>query len=40
MRSNGVAERFCTGDASPYEKFEVWAATVPPPPSTTGLTLS
>lgn len=29
MRSNGVAERFCTGDASPYEKFRAWAATVP-----------
>ena len=29
MRANGVAERFCTGDASDYEKFEKWAATVP-----------
>lgn len=29
MRSNGVAERFCTGDAGPYEKFRAWAATVP-----------
>jgi glucuronate isomerase len=29
MRSNGVSERFCTGDASPYEKFKAWAATVP-----------
>lgn len=29
MRANGVAERFCTGDASPYEKFTAWAATVP-----------
>lgn len=29
MRSNGVDERFCTGDASDYEKFEAWAATVP-----------
>lgn len=29
MRSNGVAERYCTGDASDYEKFEAWAATVP-----------
>lgn len=29
MRSNGVPERFCTGDASPYEKFQAWAATVP-----------
>jgi glucuronate isomerase len=29
MRANGVAERFCTGDASPYEKFLAWARTVP-----------
>ena len=29
MRANGVAERYCTGDASPYEKFEAWARTVP-----------
>lgn len=29
MRANGVPERFCTGDASPYEKFVAWAATVP-----------
>jgi len=29
MRSNGVSERFCTGDASPYEKFTAWAKTVP-----------
>lgn len=29
MRSNGVAERFCTGDATDYEKFEKWAETVP-----------
>jgi glucuronate isomerase len=29
MRANGVAERFITGDASDYEKFEAWAATVP-----------
>ncbi len=29
MRSNGVAERFCTGDAEPIEKFQAWAATVP-----------
>ena len=29
MRSNGVDERFITGDASPYEKFEQWAATMP-----------
>jgi glucuronate isomerase len=29
MRTNGVAERFCTGDASDWEKFQAWAATVP-----------
>jgi len=29
MRTNGVNERFCTGDASDYEKFQNWAATVP-----------
>lgn len=29
MRANGVAERFCTGDASPREKFDAWCATVP-----------
>ena len=29
MRANGVDERFCTGDASPYEKFLAWARTVP-----------
>jgi glucuronate isomerase len=29
MRANGVAERYCTGDASPFEKFQAWAATVP-----------
>lgn len=29
MRSNGVPERFCTGDATPYEKFVAWARTVP-----------
>jgi len=29
MRANGVAERFCTGDASDAEKFEAWARTVP-----------
>jgi glucuronate isomerase len=29
MRSNGVAERFCTGDAKPWEKFQAWAGTVP-----------
>ncbi|MFC2137155.1 glucuronate isomerase [Bacteroidota bacterium] len=29
MRTNGVDERFCTGDASDSEKFEKWAETVP-----------
>jgi glucuronate isomerase len=29
MRANGVPERYCTGDADPYEKFLAWAATVP-----------
>jgi glucuronate isomerase len=29
MRANGVAERFCTGSAPPYEKFMAWARTVP-----------
>jgi len=29
MRANGVAERFCTGDATDREKFEAWARTVP-----------
>lgn len=29
MRSNGVPERFCTGDAEPFEKFMAWARTVP-----------
>lgn len=29
MRTNGIAEEFCTGNRSDYEKFEQWAATVP-----------
>jgi len=29
MRANGIAERFVTGDATDYEKFEAWATTVP-----------
>jgi glucuronate isomerase len=29
MRANGVAERYCTGAASPYEKFLAWSRTVP-----------
>jgi len=29
MRANGIDERYITGDASDWEKFEKWAATVP-----------
>ncbi|MBA4054384.1 MAG: glucuronate isomerase, partial [Marivirga sp.] len=29
MRTNGVPEQYCTGNASPYEKFLKWAETVP-----------
>lgn len=29
MRTNGIDEKFCTGDASDWEKFEKWAETVP-----------
>jgi glucuronate isomerase len=29
MRTNGIDERFVTGDASDLEKFEKWAETVP-----------
>ena len=29
MRANGVAERYITGGASPYDKFLAWARTVP-----------
>lgn len=29
MRINGIAEKFCTGDASPKQKFLAWAKTVP-----------
>ncbi len=29
MRSNGVTERFCTGNASDPDKFRKWAETVP-----------
>ena len=29
MRANGIAERYCTGDADPYDKFLAWARTVP-----------
>ena len=28
MRSNGVDERYITGDASDWEKFEKWAETL------------
>jgi len=29
MRANGIAEKYITGGASDYEKFEKWAQTVP-----------
>jgi glucuronate isomerase len=29
MRANGVAEKYCTGDADPFDKFRAWAATAP-----------
>jgi glucuronate isomerase len=29
MRANGVPERYCTGNAKPFEKFLAWARTVP-----------
>jgi glucuronate isomerase len=29
MRTNGVEEKYCTGNASDYEKFQAWAKTVP-----------
>ena len=29
MRTNGINEKYCTGNASDVEKFEQWAATVP-----------
>ena len=29
MRSNGVDEKYITGDASDYEKFRAWAKTMP-----------
>jgi len=29
MRTNGVAEKYCSGNATDWEKFEQWAATVP-----------
>jgi glucuronate isomerase len=29
MRTNGVEEKYCTGNATDWEKFEKWAETVP-----------
>ncbi|HSB61180.1 MAG TPA: glucuronate isomerase, partial [Vicinamibacteria bacterium] len=29
MRTNGEPERYCTGDAPDWEKFQAWARTVP-----------
>lgn len=29
MRANGIDERYCTGEAEPFEKFMAWARTVP-----------
>ena len=29
MRSNGIAEKYCTGEASDREKFQKWAETMP-----------
>lgn len=29
MRSNGVSEVYCTGEAEPYDKFLAWCRTVP-----------
>jgi glucuronate isomerase len=29
MRTNGVDEKYCTGNANPVEKFNKWAETVP-----------
>ncbi len=29
MRTNGVPEKYCTGDATDFEKFQKWAQTVP-----------
>jgi len=29
MRASGIAEAYCSGAASPYEKFLAWARTVP-----------
>ena len=29
MRTHGINEKYCTGQASDYDKFMQWAATVP-----------
>jgi len=29
MRTNGIPEQYCSGDASDFDKFEAWARTVP-----------
>jgi glucuronate isomerase len=29
MRTNGIPEKFCTGHATAWEKFDAWAKTVP-----------
>jgi glucuronate isomerase len=29
MRANGIDERYCTGDADPFDKFMAWARTAP-----------
>ncbi|MDX2301464.1 MAG: glucuronate isomerase [Microscillaceae bacterium] len=29
MRTNGIQEKYCTGNANDWEKFEKWASTVP-----------
>jgi glucuronate isomerase len=29
MRTNGINEKYCTGEASEFAKFQKWAETVP-----------
>lgn len=29
MRTNGISEHYCTGNADPFEKFKKWAETLP-----------
>jgi glucuronate isomerase len=29
MRASGTPERYCTGEATSFEKFQAWASTVP-----------